>query len=193
MATSQSEDLIFESILKLLKSFPVYSTTFDKNSEVHLTSNDLIMIWKYHRSISETYKNKYGYKYKILHWLEDTSEDYNSETEILDNLNNSEFKPDQRYISYYNSHPLFKELFEAHIKSTEDHLIVYVFDNMILMQHHSDKIWKIMYNTEKDILTQFAILNNSPFRIYDGTNLSDHLPKIDKNKIIILCYTNMNS
>ena len=143
---SKDDDPIYDSILKLIKMPPVYSTTLNKDTEYDITPADLVNIWKYHRSISETYKNKYGYKYKTVHWLEDTMNEYDP---TKDTLEDTEFKCDYKYIDYYNQHPFLRDLFEAHLKTENDHLIVYILNDMILMQHHSDKIWKSMYKKNK--------------------------------------------
>ena len=83
---------------------------------------------------------------------------------------------------FYNEHQWIKQLFDVHIMSQSDHMIVYCLpDKKIIIQLHSNNLLKSLYDIETNDL-----INKNPFWLFDGSDMT--IPELNESIGILVCY-----
>jgi hypothetical protein len=167
----------------MTSSNPCFVTVYPMDNYVP-TGEDIGNLFQYHKSLSDGYRIKgYDMKYKWLCWLEDRTYDPTNDMVI-----EQTHKAQEHHIEYYKKNQFIRDLFEANIMATCDHLIIFTFPSAKRKIYvlHSDKLWKTMYENETNFFVKFRMMNRTPFWIFEGDDFP--IPDTGINDCVVACY-----
>ena len=177
-----TDDCILETIERLAKNECVLAMRKKFNCGLDLSGEDIKWIFKAHCSLSPSFKNLYGWKFKFLSWLENRP--YNPEEDIE---SPEIYQGDQKYMNILGENKLLCDMLEANIMSNDDHLIIYsIPTGRTVIQLQSRRLLKQLYENEKNELVKYQLAMRLPFWLWYADDFK--LPQLPQDTIMISCY-----